>query len=358
MQNGVRKKKVFKKWVRVLFVLSILIVSFASITMMLNGYSNMKKKEAVVKYAYNVKQNVDYKVNLYDNSFIDSPTLGKGEMYISDLTKNIVTTFYYSYSGTKMIPLKYDYTILATINGKYQLNGENEETKVWVKEFVLKEPQTVEITDTNIFNINEEIEIDYNYFNNVVSDFRKEFKLSITATLNVKMKVNVTGVIDGKEITETKELYVEIPLNQQAFEIEEHFENKYSNTIYEDNNNVDQGKRKLISGFMILLIDIFLFFNLYSTIFNIKKKNNYTITLNKILKEYGEIIVEVVNPISEEDLNIVEVKNFNEMVDLEEELRIPIMFYEIEEFNIGEFVIVHNNILYKYVLTNEVTKLD
>ena len=36
-----------------------------------------------------------------------------------------------------------------------------------------------------------------------------------------------------------------------------------------------------------------------------------------------------------------------------EELRIPIMFYEKEEFYEGEFVIVHNNLLYKYVLTND-----
>ena len=356
MQNSVRKKKVLKKWVRVLFLFVIFIVGFASITMMVNGYKNMKNKEVTVKYAYNIKQNVDYQVNLYDNSFIDSPTLGEGKMYISDLVKNIKTTYFYSYSGNEIIPLKYDYSILATINGKYQLNGENEENKVWVKEFVLKEPETVEINDTNVFNINEDVEIDYNYFNSVVSDFRKEFKLSITAILNVKMKVNVVGLIDNKEVKETKELYVEIPLNQQAFEIKKHYENKHSNAIYEDNNNVERGKKNLISGFLVLLIDLFLFFNLYTVIFNIKKKNNYTIALNKILKEYGEIIVEVVNPVLDETLNIIEVKNFNEMVDLEEELRIPIMFYETEKYYRGEFVIVYNNILYKYVLTDDVKK--
>lgn len=46
------------------------------------------------------------------------------------------------------------------------------------------------------------------------------------------------------------------------------------------------------------------------------------------------------------------------MLDLEEELRIPIMFYEIEKYYIGEFVIAYNNILYKYVLTDDVKKID
>ena len=52
-------------------------------------------------------------------------------------------------------------------------------------------------------------------------------------------------------------------------------------------------------------------------------------------------------------LDIIEVKNFNEMIDLEEELRVPIMFYETIEYLEGEFTLVHNNILYKFILKNE-----
>ena len=40
------------------------------------------------------------------------------------------------------------------------------------------------------------------------------------------------------------------------------------------------------------------------------------------------------------------------MLDVEEELRIPIMFYETEKNVSGEFVIVTNEIAYRYVLKN------
>lgn len=56
------------------------------------------------------------------------------------------------------------------------------------------------------------------------------------------------------------------------------------------------------------------------------------------------------NPVSGFDMNIVEVKNFNEMIDLEEELGVPIMFYEMIEYIEGEFTLVHIHILYKFVL--------
>ena len=34
-------------------------------------------------------------------------------------------------------------------------------------------------------------------------------------------------------------------------------------------------------------------------------------------------------------------------------LKIPIMFYEIEEDELGEFTINHNNIIYRYILKDE-----
>lgn len=358
MNDLAGKKKVFKKWVKILFILIVLAIAITASVVITNGINTMNKKSSVILYSYNIKQNSDYVVNLYDNSFISSPTLGKGEAYISDLIKNIEAKFSYSYSATKMIPLKYDYNVLAIINGKYQLNGDSEESKVWTKEFILKEPTVVELNDSNSFKINENVIIDYNYFNDVVSEFRKELKLSITSVLKVKMQVNIVANVEGKEVKETQEIYMDIPLNQQAFEIKENYKSNYSNTVFENDNNIELGRKRLTAGCLIILVDMLLFFNLYGIIFNIKKKNKYTVKLHKILKEYGEIIVEIVNPILEDDLNVILVKNFNEMVDLEEELRIPIMFYEKSGLYEGEFVIVHNNILYKYVLTNETKDLD
>ena len=48
-----------------------------------------KNKDDKLVYAYNISQNVDYSVNLFDNSFINENNIKSNEMYISELIKDI-----------------------------------------------------------------------------------------------------------------------------------------------------------------------------------------------------------------------------------------------------------------------------
>ena len=50
---------------------------------------------------------------------------------------------------------------------------------------------------------------------------------------------------------------------------------------------------------------------------------------------------------------IIDVKNFDQMLDVEEELRIPIMFFETVKNKEGWFVLVHNDLAYRYVLKDK-----
>ena len=49
-------------------------------------------------------------------------------------------------------------------------------------------------------------------------------------------------------------------------------------------------------------------------------------------------------------IDITAIKDIEEMVDLEEELRIPINFYEHIPNYYGEFTLIHNNIVYRYII--------
>ncbi len=99
-------------------------------------------------------------------------------------------------------------------------------------------------------------------------------------------------------------------------------------------------------GFVLMIISLILFAVFFERIFNIRKQSQYQKERNKILKEYGDIIIETKSPVTRSGLTITEVKSFKEMLDLEEELRIPIMFYENEEKEYGEFSLLHQKILY------------
>lgn len=346
------KRKVLKKWVRFL-LLGIIVSFFAfSIIIMLTSFNKPNRDEDKILYSYNINQDLDYKVNLYDNSYIETNYLGKDDTYISDLIKEIEIDYKYDYLGSKVLSLNYTYNVVATINGEYSL--EEEDSKVWTKEYTLVKDKKGKIDDKTSINILQPIKLDFKYYDQVVSNFRKELKLPIKSTLTVTFSININGKVDDQKINDIKEIKLILPLNQQAFKIKEEYEKSYNNNVTPEKEKQEKiNYRKLFGGSVLLCTSICIFILLFREIFNIPRKNKYTVKLNKILKEYGDIIVEVVNPINETDMDIIEVKNFNEMIDLEEELRVPIMFYETIEYLEGEFTLVHNNILYKFILKNE-----
>ena len=157
--------------------------------------------------------------------------------------------------------------------------------------------------------------------------------------------------MEGKKIDDSKRINIVIPLNQQAFKVKTNFLETENKNIFEaDETKMVINNFKLICGIITLLLTLIIFIGLFRKLFNIAKKTQYQIIRDKYLKEYGDIIIEITTPIINDQLNCIIVKNFNEMIDLEEELRIPISFYEDEDEEFGEFTIIHNDIIYKYTL--------
>ena len=68
------------------------------------------------------------------------------------------------------------------------------------------------------------------------------------------------------------------------------------------------------------------------------------------MKDYGDIIVETTSPVNFNDYQVIHVKNFNEMIDLEEELHVPILYFEPAVGQESWFMLIHDKVLYKYDL--------
>ena len=341
------KRKVLKKWVRVSLLIIILIILFLSIFII---KKSLEKEEVEELYNYNISPQVDYRVKLFENSFIDSEYLEENGSYISDLVDKIEVNYLYKFTGSKIIPLELTYEATANIRGLYKTaNTEDALEQVWIKEYVLNEKTTKNINNSRYYSFSLPLIIDYSKYDTEVSEFRKQLKMAIDATLNVNLTVSIKGMEAGKVIEHTDTYVLSFPLNQQAFSINT-TSNQYSDKILlkEVDNEVDV--KLLLSGIFLLIVDILVFIMFYRNIFNLPKKNVYVTKLNKILKENEDIIIELITPINIDNYDLVEVKTFNELINLEEELRIPIMFYELVEYEIGEFYLIHNNILYKYTL--------
>lgn len=353
----VKRYKGLKPIYRFLLAFIILACLFTSVFLMQLSLKKEKSQGQELLYTYNINQNLDYKVYLYDNSFIDEPYLKSGQMYVSDLVKNINVTFLFNYSGTKNVNLDYNYKIDGEINGEYPSTtsaASTEDTKVWNKSYTFLDTQTKHVNNSPSFTINEDLNIDFSQYNKEVITFKNQLGLPINASLKVTMTININGISDGNKINDEKKIILDIPLGKQAFSITEDYKKTDSTQIF---NTIEKIKAlnttEMKIGIAIFGLAIMLFIVSFKAIFNIQKKTKYNRELDKILKDYGEIIVEVVDPIIVNDLDIINVKNIEEMIDLEEELRIPITFYEEIPNKKGIFIIVHNNIIYQYTLLDE-----
>lgn len=349
----VRRKTELKLWVR--FVIALIVVSslMTSIFLFRVSIINSKKTKASLLYNYKITQNSDYVVNLFDNSFIDESTLGANGMYISELVDNIDVNFFYSYTGSNYSNLTYDYTIVGTLIGEYQ-SGTVDNGEVWKKEYTFLDTKTKENVNKIGFNITEKINLDYSAFKDESDSFKKQLGMNINSKINVTMTIHVKGVASHQPIEDTKTITLTIPLSGQAFSITEDYQKNIDQDVYENVKYIelmDMTTFKL--GIVLLIIFVVLLTLSFRLIFNIKPRTKFNKELYKILRTYGDIIVEVVDPIGEEFYNIINVKNFSEMVDLEAELRIPITFYEKIKNHYGEFVLIYNNVLYKFVLEDE-----
>ncbi len=346
-----RKRHTLKLWVRISLAVTISIgILFPLLEIYLTIVTvKVQKKNKI--YTSTIDQNVNYKVSLFDNTFVNTTEMEEDQIYISDLVKNINFNFMYTYSATDTANLNYKYSI----NGK--LYGENTTADganeiVWQKDYVLLEEKNNN-NDSSGFNISENLNLDYQKYKDEVNNFRKQFGMSLNTKLKITMNIDITGKYKNNNINKNNNIVLDIPVGVQAFSITRDYKKKDTKNIYEKENQL-KIKDPVYTNLCITvaIISIILFILSFKAIFNIKPKSKYTKELNRILKTYGQIIVEVKTPPKEKKLNTIIVKNFDEMIDLEEELRIPIIMYENPYNYTTTFTLTYNNTIYKYTLKN------
>lgn len=346
-----KKKTKLKLPLRVLLLVVIIVIFILGISFVIEGVLRNKNNETI--YSYAIMQKLNYEVELYKNSIFEEEKIGMNNTYVANVVKSINANFDYEYKNSKSIPLVYDYEVVASVVGEYVLPDEDKKSSLWSKEYVLLEGNSKE-SSGNIINISDDFVIDYPYFNEIAVNLRNEIKLPITSYISVDVNINITGNVGYKSVNDTRKINMRFPLQQQAFKISNNFDEQYFKEIklWNDEELSEKVKKEII-GFVLVGLAVCLFIVLFKKIFNIKINNVYNRELNKILRQYGDIVVEINSEVDKKNIQVIDVKTFTELLDLEDELKIPILFYEITADKLGEFTITHNNILYRYVLDNE-----
>ena len=303
-------------------------------------------------YAYNVNRNVYYNVNLIENDLFEKQTLEMGKTYISSLVDKINMDFSYSLTGNKKSDIKYSYQVIAVSNVKYEDKTNNKEDVIWSKQDVLIESKDGKADGAN-FTIEDSFDVDFAKYNEEVKKFKEELRIPVIADLQIKLIVRSDANVPGVEntVVENSIMNLKMDLAKDVFTVEQQFENTDNKEISE---NIDAkktiNKPMLVIGCVLVVAALMITLDAIRRSIKFSKNSDYAIALNRILKNYGDIVAEIVSPVEIDNLNIIDVKNFDQLLDIEEEVRMPILYYETIPDEQGEFIIICDNMAYRYVI--------
>lgn len=313
--------------------------------------SSLDKDGNSASVGYSESGNADYTVYLKENTFYDTNYLNSGMQYVASLINTINTKFNYEIHSDKNIDYKYTYRIM----GNLQIMDPNDKSKIlYTKEEVLLSEVTEEVNSNN-FVINEDVIIDYNKYNSLVNAYKREYALSVDSELILTMYIKVDGVSDitSDNINKTNTLQISIPLSEQTVDISIDTKD-LSNSGY-----LTAGKGFVVKNYFLYIMGIITIIIslvvLIVAVILFKEYNSFNIynnTVNRILRDYDRLIVNGQVTIDESKYsNIVIPETFEEMVDASQNLKSPILFYEVIKGEKCFFVIIKDDTLYKYRLT-------
>ena len=334
-----------KRW---LFYMLIPTLIMLGLTVLVLKGSMYTKEESII--GYNEVGNIDYKVFLKENNYYKEQYLGKDMQYVASIIKDIVPTFTYEMHSEEKMEYTYNYKVSADLI----ISDPNDNNKVLYKRPSLLVKDTKEKVTGGSFRVDQEVSINYDEYNNYVNSFKKEYALSVNSKLVLTFNIDVTGKspLLKEDFKKSSKLVIAIPMSEQTINIGiDTSDINNSGTL--ERNYMSQIKKPvaLVLGIIVGLLSLaLLYIVIYNFLTNRSKTDVYKATIKSILREYDRAIVssKTADTIDESKYNVIEVPRIEELLDAHDSTGKPILYNEDTENDISTFIIVSDEILYKY----------
>ena len=334
-----------KRW---LFYMLIPTLIMLGLTVLVLKGSMYTKEESII--GYNEVGNIDYKVFLKENNYYKEQYLGKDMQYVASIIKNVVPTFTYEMHSEEKMEYTYNYKVSADLI----ISDPNDNNKVLYKRPSLLVKDTKEKVTGGSFRVDQDVSINYDEYNNYVNSFKKEYALSVNSKLVLTFNIDVTGKSPAlkEDFKKSSKLVIAIPMSEQTINIGiDTSDINNSGTL--ERNYMSQIKKPvaLVLGIIVGLLSLaLLYIVIYNFLTNRSKTDVYKATIKSILREYDRAIVssKTADTIDESKYNVIEVPRIEELLDAHDSTGKPILYNEDTENGISTFIIVSDEILYKY----------
>ena len=339
--GGRKQKRYIDYKVRVAFM-GVLAVVFFGLYLVFFVNALAKPEEQSLTYTEN--SDLDYKVYLKANDFYEKEYLDKNMLYVASLIDNIAVDFKYRFSIREILDMDLSYNII----GKLIISDADGKKRYFEKEYELLQTKSVDLSKTTSHGLKETVLIDYDYYNGLANQFKMNYGVDTNSTLQLFLKINKNSNDSIYNINDDSVMSITIPLSTKSVEIEMNY-----NEINEKRNVVQQTPKlvhnkvymglSIVFGLALIIVAIKLirFLNLTKT-----KKSVYDNYVERLLKEYDRLIVENFTGPDLKNSTVVTIKNFDELLDVRDGLRLPILYYVVAKHQKCYFYVKNDKEIY------------
>ena len=330
------------------------VYSFLMIILMILAYLLIDRGiNAKTKIYVNYQTDSDI---IYDVYLNDGMVMKMGDVYPSDSINYINFDFNFKNLFTSRINGYYAYSI----NGFLVVYTDDINDSLLQKKYILLD-KTVDTlnNNSNLININHNINIDYNKYKDELLNVGREYDMDVNGYLEVRFNVfeslNFSDIDNAVE--DNKQVKAIIPLSYDNFRISVINEEKKRDSYYDFSRKQSVNYVLMIIGIISLLLGLsFLGLIIRDMINSYKKESIYNKQIKEIFNKYGDIIVKVKKFYNKKKYNLIYVDSFNELMDVYNKVGNPISFREIKKRSRSIFILIDNDNAWIYEMNFEKIK--
>ena len=327
------------------FVLAFLIVVFSFLASFFIKRSFAFVNEQNITYQEN--SSLDYKVYLKPNDFYESEFLNKDMVYVASLIDRIDVNFDYLFKIDKKSNIDFEYDII----GKLVISDKSKGKTFFEKDYVLLENTRDSMNEDGLHKIVRSVSIDYGKYNNIANQFRSRYGVDASCNLIVYLNIHEkSNQHSNVHLVNNSNMSLTIPLSERSINITmDYNEVNQTSKLVRDEEFVITNYLYVVLGIICLVLLIIVLIQFIRMLLSLRvKRSQYDKYVGRLLREYDRLIVETATKPSMDGKNIIKILKFQELLDVHDNLKLPIKYYVVNEHKECYFYINHDEEVYLY----------
>jgi len=344
----VAKKAINKEHRKILLTaLIILVLAPAFLLIKDLGYPQNEVRK-VPLYSYKSIAEPIYTVALKPNILYEQNSLPQDSVYLAEFVDRIQSSFRYSFKGERTAAIQGEYEVIAVMEGYVSASEKNKTKTIWQKQYVLV-PKTAFAREDSALAIVQEIPIQFGEYNKYATAVMDQAKIKTDIRMSVIMNVALKAKVDQGVIEDKAVQALTFPLAESYFEISKDRVEEQTKALEETRTiplPLNRTKVTLL-GLCLTVLLAALAYVCFGTVG--LKSDPLQNSIKNIFKKYGSRLVVLRDETSLSRSNVMQVKSFEDLVRIADDLAKPILYRDRPEvMAISEFYILDDNCIYSY----------